>query len=98
MMFVSTKLKEGGGDCRLEQPGFCLDKVKSKGFRRLPLAGRSVFDVCFIETGAFVDLSSGADRRTHHVLHSLSTSISPYSLTHLRLDLKKRGDNKGKYM
>eukprot|EP00957_Ditylum_brightwellii_P072809 5533593-Ditylum_brightwellii.AAC.1 len=45
---------------------------------------------------AFVDLSGGAGHRTHHVLHSRSISVTPYSLTHLRQDLKKRGDNKGK--
>eukprot|EP00957_Ditylum_brightwellii_P135981 10370144-Ditylum_brightwellii.AAC.1 len=71
---VNTKLKEGGGDCWLDLPSFPIDAVKGKGFKQLPLAGRSVFDVCFVETSAFIDLSSGASHRTHHVFNSLSTS------------------------
>eukprot|EP00957_Ditylum_brightwellii_P119808 9140984-Ditylum_brightwellii.AAC.1 len=95
---VSAKLEEGGSDCRLERPSFYFNEVKSKAIRPLTLARRSVFNVELIETGALVDLSGGAGHGTHHVLHSLSTSLSPYALTRLGQDLKKRGDNKGKYM
>eukprot|EP00957_Ditylum_brightwellii_P067546 5127841-Ditylum_brightwellii.AAC.1 len=63
---VSAKLEDGGSDGRLEQPNFCSNKVKSKGFRQLPLAGRSVFNVGLIKTGVLVDLRGGAGHGTHH--------------------------------
>eukprot|EP00957_Ditylum_brightwellii_P153460 11679245-Ditylum_brightwellii.AAC.1 len=95
---VSAERDEVVLDCRVEQLSFAQDVVKSKGFRQLHLdADGGCLGVShkfgLVKLGAFVDLGHGAGCGAYCFLQflSTSTSVSSYSLTHLRQDLKREG-------